>query len=203
VRHLAVAFFVYPFFQYNGQQGGVSVRHKNNNLFVYCLIFSVIIIDLIIFYSLMKTLNVWEKEITAAIIGFIGSIIGGVLTLLGVKMTLVKQNDKDEEDKERHKHLLFAQIKYTYLMFKQVPNAASIVVEYIIYDKNWNERLYHVSELDEKEYKDIVAWFHVLSQLEIMAQRKDGYVTTHEVKVLINSSLPKIQRLLVKHGYLE
>lgn len=54
----------------------------------YVLGICVLIINLIIFYALMKVLNVWEKEIVAAIIGFIGSILGGFLTLVGVRLTL-------------------------------------------------------------------------------------------------------------------
>lgn len=60
----------------------------------YVVLISVIIIDFIIFYALMVTLKVLEKEIVAAIIGFIGSVLGGIITLIGVHLTL-KHRDRE------------------------------------------------------------------------------------------------------------
>lgn len=60
----------------------------------YVVLISVLIIDFIIFYALMVTLKVLEKEIIAAIIGFIGSVLGGIITLVGVHLTL-KHRDRE------------------------------------------------------------------------------------------------------------
>lgn len=57
----------------------------------YVLLFTALTIDLIIFYGVMKILDVWEKEITAAFVGFVGSILGGLLILVGVKWTIKEQ----------------------------------------------------------------------------------------------------------------
>ncbi|MDM5338497.1 hypothetical protein QUF84_14870 [Fictibacillus enclensis] len=75
--------------------------------FPYIILLSVTIIDLIIFYAVMKTLNVFEKEIIAAIIGFLGSIFGGLLTLVGVKWTLNSQFKIYEQEKFERANYIF------------------------------------------------------------------------------------------------
>ncbi|MGE7716945.1 hypothetical protein [Priestia megaterium] len=60
----------------------------------YFVLVSVIMIDCIIFYSLMKVMDVFEKELIAALIGFVGSVLGGVITLMGVNATL-KHRDRE------------------------------------------------------------------------------------------------------------
>ncbi|MGD6993987.1 hypothetical protein [Sutcliffiella horikoshii] len=56
--------------------------------FPYIFLLTVIILNIIIFYALMETLNLVKSGITSALIGFLGSILGGVVTLIGVKWTI-------------------------------------------------------------------------------------------------------------------
>ncbi|MDP1383029.1 hypothetical protein Q8G31_23915 [Priestia megaterium] len=67
---------------------------KINEYLPYFVLVSVIMIDCIIFYSLMKVMDVFEKELIAALIGFVGSVLGGVITLIGVNATL-KHRDRE------------------------------------------------------------------------------------------------------------
>jgi len=67
---------------------------KINKYLPYFVLISVIMIDCIIFYSLMKVMDVFEKELIAALIGFVGSVLGGVITLIGVNVTL-KHRDRE------------------------------------------------------------------------------------------------------------
>lgn len=60
----------------------------------YVVLLSVLIIDIIIFYALMVTFKIIETEIAVAFIGFIGSVVGGIITLLGVQLTL-KHRDRE------------------------------------------------------------------------------------------------------------
>ncbi|PEY43146.1 hypothetical protein CN895_24090 [Bacillus cereus] len=68
---------------------------KNINKYSpYFVLISVVILDLIIFYAVMDALKVLQKELIVGIITFLGSILGGVITLAGVKATL-KHRDRE------------------------------------------------------------------------------------------------------------
>lgn len=81
-----------------------------HKFFPYMFLVTVIIINFIIFYALMTTMGVLEKEIIAAIIGFIGSLLGGLLTLVGVKWTLDASNRKERQEKYEKAHFVFTEI---------------------------------------------------------------------------------------------
>ncbi|MGE7121817.1 hypothetical protein ACQKIC_16495 [Peribacillus sp. NPDC046944] len=76
----------------------------------YAVMFTVVIINFIIFYALLTVMNVFEKEIIAAIIGFTGSIIGGLLTLMGVKWTLDSQKRKENQEKYEKANFVFTEL---------------------------------------------------------------------------------------------
>ncbi|PEX50223.1 hypothetical protein COJ42_13590 [Bacillus cereus] len=65
-----------------------------NKYLPYFVLVSVVILDLIIFYAVMDALKVLQKELIVGIITFLGSILGGVVTLVGVNATL-KHRDRE------------------------------------------------------------------------------------------------------------
>lgn len=65
-----------------------------NKYLPYFVLVSVIILDLIIFYAVMDALKVLEKELIVGLIAFLGSIFGGLITLVGVNATL-KHRDRE------------------------------------------------------------------------------------------------------------
>ncbi|WP_338788800.1 hypothetical protein [Metabacillus sp. FJAT-53654] len=76
----------------------------------YFFLFTVIIIDIVIIYALLVTLKILEKEIIAALIGFVGSVLGGLLTLVGVKWTLDSQNRKESLLKYEKANYVFTEL---------------------------------------------------------------------------------------------
>ncbi|MDK3010869.1 hypothetical protein ORM30_29400 [Bacillus cereus] len=65
-----------------------------NKYLPYFVLVSVVILDLIIFYAVMDALKVLEKELIVGLIAFLGSILGGLITLVGVNATL-KHRDRE------------------------------------------------------------------------------------------------------------
>lgn len=65
-----------------------------NKYLPYFVLVSVVILDLIIFYAVMDALKVLEKELLVGLIAFLGSILGGLITLVGVNATL-KHRDRE------------------------------------------------------------------------------------------------------------
>jgi hypothetical protein len=98
-----------PFIEIIGEKGGEKVEVVKKYI-PYFVLFTALVIDLIIFYAILDLLKVFEKEIIAALIGFIGSVIGGLLTLIGVKWTLDSQQRKERLEKYEKANFVFTEL---------------------------------------------------------------------------------------------
>jgi hypothetical protein len=123
-------------------KGGIYLVKSIQFYFPYFTIFSVIVVDIIIFYALMDVLNVFEKEIIVAIIGFIGSILGGLLTLIGVKWTLNSQARKENILRYERANYVFTEL---------LPDLIAVYNSIkSLNPKNWNETIDIVDENAKK-----------------------------------------------------
>ncbi|PAD67016.1 hypothetical protein CHH83_20835 [Bacillus sp. 7586-K] len=178
---------------------------NSNRYFPYLFLTSVIILDLIIFYALMKVLNVWEKELTAAILGLIGSVLGGFLTLVGVKMTLDNQAEQGNAEARNREKMLFTQLRFTFDMFYAISNHPNGIIEistsFIVYDKEWNKHIVFIENLSAEEFRLIINWFYCMHQLEDMSSLNNGTISSQQADVLLRTKLNPINEILMKYGY--
>lgn len=58
------------------------------NFLPYLLIISILLVDIIIYAGLIKLFFNGDVTIIAGVIAFIGAVIGGIITYLGVNKTL-------------------------------------------------------------------------------------------------------------------
>lgn len=113
-----------------------------NKYFLYLALFTAIIVDIIIFDYLMVTLNAWEKEITAAMIAFLGSILGGFLTLIGVRWTLDEHRRKEKEEEYK---------KAEYIFIELLSPMTEVINAFDALDfRNWSNKLIGLKKRAEK-----------------------------------------------------
>lgn len=126
---------------------------------------------------ILKDLYDWEIEIIAAIIGFIGTIIGGLITWLGVKKT-IESNKSIEAEKIKKEQLL-----YLYPLKREIEK----IDEHIYFEFNDN----HV--LGEDIVKDIYGSINE-DKLFDLAQRSgvEIYGKLYEVKDSIDLLMREI-----------
>lgn len=79
--------------------GGVFVRLKNRGYIVYVVIISIFLADIIMYAGLIKIFFNGNETIIAGVIAFVGAVIGGALTLIGVQYTIQIQRKKDRLEK--------------------------------------------------------------------------------------------------------
>lgn len=72
-----------------------------------------ILTDTLLLMNIVKELYHWDTTIIAGVIGFIGAIIGGILTFIGVKYTLIHQ------EKNRKLEVLPVKINNSWKIVKQ------------------------------------------------------------------------------------
>lgn len=83
-----------------------------------------ILIDFFLVLGIIKIFVGLSDDIIAGIIGFVGSVIGGTLTLIGVKWTITEQNKKDFIDKYPEK------IKYFHKIDTKLYKLRTAIMEY-------------------------------------------------------------------------
>ncbi|QAS52392.1 hypothetical protein [Halobacillus litoralis] len=69
------------------------MRIIKNNFFAILILASLIIADIFIYLGIVKLFLGWNDTIIAGFIGFIGAVLGGTITLVGVLIT-IKENEK-------------------------------------------------------------------------------------------------------------
>lgn len=77
-----------------------NARLISYSFIVLLLIFVMLLVTILISYIVYNTFTDWET-IIAGCIGFVGAILGGLITLFGVKITINHNNEK-----EQHKTLI-------------------------------------------------------------------------------------------------
>ncbi|WP_203362431.1 hypothetical protein [Bacillus sp. REN10] len=162
------------------------MKEKLESYLLPLFIMGAVILNFIIFYAVMKVFGVWEKEITAAIIGFLGSIIGGILTLVGVRQTIQYQ--------EREKYLNSATEKLIELEeFEE--NLSVYLNRVFMYELSFNG--------NEEDYKILLKIAKDLYE-DLGRHRKTvyKYLDVDEVRI-INSFQKSLRAIIVKSNHTE
>ncbi|MEG0470767.1 MAG: hypothetical protein RR588_00375 [Solibacillus sp.] len=116
-----------------------------------------------------------SDTLIAGIIAFTGAIIGGFITLLGVRHTILNQVRKEEEKKNIAKKRLIRLLEYTYKMVDSVPSLeCNFEISVIVYDPKWGEYLGEMDFIDDSDVRTIVAWLTTMTKLEQMPKSGNG-----------------------------
>lgn len=126
----------------------------------------ILILDMVLMFSGIYSYHFKVEDLTliAGIISFFGAIIGGVITLLGVKLTIDKQEVTREREKEHHKMLFFKHLDKMYFrtdaLIKKFDKTENgwVFADAISMVPNWEERLLYLDNLDQKEISVIFNW---------------------------------------------
>lgn len=75
----------------------------------YVVVISLLLMDVILFSGLINRLFDGDKAIKDGAIAFVGAVVGGALTLIGVRLTIATQIEKEKQRmKEKHRTYLSA-----------------------------------------------------------------------------------------------
>jgi hypothetical protein len=131
----------------------------------------ILILDMLLMFSGIYSyqFKVGDLTLIAGIISFFGAIIGGVITLLGVKITIDKQEVTRVNEKEHHKMLFFMHLYKMYYrtdtLLRNSGNSSGVVfADSISIVPNWEERLLYLDNLDKKEITTIFNWLSDYSE---------------------------------------
>lgn len=131
----------------------------------------ILILDMLLMFSGIYSYHFEVEDLTliAGIISFFGAIIGGFITLLGVKITIDKQEMTRLNEKEHHRMLFFMHLnKMHYRTDTLLENFSDshgwVFADSISIVPNWEERLLYLDNLDKKEIFTIFNWLNDYSE---------------------------------------
>lgn len=129
-----------------------------------------------------------------------GGVIAGSLTYLGVRLTILNQENRDDLESSSHKKMLLTQLKFTYDMFSNLPpeETKGVNVEFCIYDKEWYKHLHYIDNLTLNEFRTIVNWFYSINYIEIEAKKTKGVLQIAYIKRYLNNNLKDIAPIIDK-----
>lgn len=140
--------------------------HTKRDSFFIGFISLLIMVLLLIFFGIFSYFfSVEDYTLIAGIIGFFGAIIGGTLTLVGVRITLNKQEETRQIEKEHQRYLFFAHLNKMYFRVDTLLKSNSeinkdswVFADSITMVPNWEERLLFLDNLDRDEILSIFNW---------------------------------------------
>ncbi|KAA0944090.1 AzlD domain-containing protein [Sporosarcina sp. ANT_H38] len=123
---------------------------KINNALPYTILASIILMDIFIVAGLINIFFGWDPTIIAGVIAFVGAIIGGSLTLIGVKWTLTSQFEKEDRGKyeENRTFLSVSRTKFNYEKQDKVgriDNHRILITESFTYLDGFNQDVVYYS----------------------------------------------------------
>ena len=144
--------------------------------------------------------NDWIGFYAAFFGAVIGGVISGTITYYGVRLTLDRQQKSDTIITESHRNALLAQLIFTYELFNrnydEIPINTEQKVDFVVYDRNWNEHLLFIQDLNAQEIRYIVKWFYSIANLETYAKQKNGFVPIAYIIDNIEVQLPVIRAVI-------
>jgi gas vesicle protein len=75
-------------------------------------------VTIVSFIAIVKTFGVLSDGIISGLLGFIGSIIGGVITLVGVRWTILENRRMIMQEKIEKEHYICEKLSDLFLMLK-------------------------------------------------------------------------------------
>ena len=67
-----------------------------DNAMPFIMLISVLLMNILLITGLMKVYFGWDSTILAGVIAFVGAVIGGVITFIGVNLTIQENRRKDD-----------------------------------------------------------------------------------------------------------
>lgn len=159
---------------------------------IIVIIFPVIMDKWIIGNSIES--NISNSDWVSFLGSYIGAILGGIFTFIGVKVTLY-----NSDEKKKQKDMLVLQLKLTYKDIKGFVEG-DITNKYPIHqfliDKSWSDRLASIhSNLSEKDFQNIYMWFTSLDFLKTH-QDENGLVKASIIKTTFEGVISDIPDMI-------
>ncbi|AGL03767.1 hypothetical protein Desgi_4539 [Desulfoscipio gibsoniae DSM 7213] len=125
---------------------------------------------------------------------YIGAILGGIFTFIGVKITLY-----NSVEKEKQRDMLVLQLKLTYNDIYRFANSNpenKYPIQQFLVDKGWPDRLATIhSNINRKDFQNIYMWFAALEFLKTH-QDENGLVKASIIKASFGDILSDVSELI-------
>lgn len=138
--------------------------------------------------------NISNSDWVSFLGSYIGAILGGIFTFIGVKVTLY-----NSDEKKKQKDMLVLQLKLTY---KDINNFANsdpdfkYPIQQLLVDSSWPDRLASIhSNISEKDFQNIYMWFTSLEYLK-MHQDEKGLVKASIIKRSFGGILDDVPEMI-------
>lgn len=175
------------------------MKRLNSKYIILGLIFIVIVISFPLIMDRWIIGNSIESNIDnsdwVSFLGsYIGAILGGIFTFIGVKITLY-----NSVEKKKQRDMLALQLKLTYKDINRFANSDPKVkypIQQFLVDKGWADRLASIhSNISEKDFQNIYMWFTALEFLKTH-QDENGLVKASIIKTSFGNVLSDIPEMV-------
>lgn len=154
---------------------------RNQRIILWAILSSIVIADILVYIWLFKLIFNWNTTIVAGVIGFSGAIIGGLLTLIGVRSTIMFQIRKDKYNRLpkiiNNSWKIQGQIAFTMgLKSAKIENKniddEKLVEDFYKDNEGWVTEL--AAEVDPRAYGIVNRFFDLISDYHVYKKRGDN-----------------------------